>query len=311
VFFAGDSAGHCFPLSGEGIRTAFYFGIACGRELRAVLAGERTARRRWPRYGAFSAPHARAFRARAALQRLIPRLPPRALHRAARRAWAASAVAGARSRGTSTRPHPAFAATIRAPWNVAYDERGLVPCVIQDWRSGEVLTLAYMNAEALARTRETGELHLWSRSRGELWHKGATSGNTQAVKALRYDCDATPCSRSSSPPARPATPASARASTTATSSRRAARGRCPGSSGRSPRAPRAPEGSYTARCSPTRRDRREGQEEAEEVVRAAREESDERVAEEAADVLYHLAVLLRSRGLSLADAEEVLIGRRR
>src|SRR5262245_27478052 len=73
---------------------------------------------------------------------------------------------------------------------LAYDERGLVPCVIQDWRSGEVLTLAYMNEEAMARTRETGELHLWSRSRAELWHKGATSGNTQAVKALRYDCDA-------------------------------------------------------------------------------------------------------------------------
>ncbi len=66
---------------------------------------------------------------------------------------------------------------------IAYDERGLVPVVVQDWRSGEVLTLAYANAEAVARTRETGELHLWSRSRGELWHKGATSGNTQAVRA--------------------------------------------------------------------------------------------------------------------------------
>src|SRR4051794_41250384 len=73
---------------------------------------------------------------------------------------------------------------------IAYDERGLVPCVIQDARTGEVLTLAYMNAEALQRTRETGELHLYSRSRGEQWHKGATSGHTQAVKALRYDCDA-------------------------------------------------------------------------------------------------------------------------
>ena len=76
------------------------------------------------------------------------------------------------------------------PNDVAFDEHGLVPCVIQDWHSGEVLTLAYMNAEALARTEETGELHLWSRSRDELWHKGATSGNVQAVKALRYDCDA-------------------------------------------------------------------------------------------------------------------------
>ena len=73
---------------------------------------------------------------------------------------------------------------------ISFDERGLVPCVMQDWRTGEVLTLAYMNALALERTRETGELHLWSRSRGELWRKGASSGNTQAVKALRYDCDA-------------------------------------------------------------------------------------------------------------------------
>src|ERR671928_1529107 len=73
---------------------------------------------------------------------------------------------------------------------VRFDERGLVPCVIQDWGSGEVLTLAYMNRQALERTRATGQLHLWSRSRGELWRKGATSGNTQAVRALRYDCDA-------------------------------------------------------------------------------------------------------------------------
>src|SRR3954468_5409895 len=72
---------------------------------------------------------------------------------------------------------------------VAFDDRGLVPCVIQDWRSGEVLTLAYMNAEALELTRSTGEMHLYSRSRQELWHKGATSGNTQHVRALRYDCD--------------------------------------------------------------------------------------------------------------------------
>src|SRR4051795_9293263 len=72
---------------------------------------------------------------------------------------------------------------------IAFDEQGLVACVIQDWTSGEVLTLAYMNREALERTRATGELHLWSRSRQELWHKGATSGNTQAVKALRLDCD--------------------------------------------------------------------------------------------------------------------------
>jgi flavin-dependent dehydrogenase len=79
VFFAGDSAGHCIPLSGEGIRTAFYFGIACGRELRAVLAGERTREEALARYGAFSEAHAPAFRLALRLQRLIPALPPRAL----------------------------------------------------------------------------------------------------------------------------------------------------------------------------------------------------------------------------------------
>src|SRR5690349_2405717 len=73
---------------------------------------------------------------------------------------------------------------------ISFDERGLAPCVIQDASTGEVLTLAYVNAEALERTRETGELHLWSRSRDELWHKGATSGNVQRVRELRYDCDA-------------------------------------------------------------------------------------------------------------------------
>src|SRR6476619_1482158 len=79
VFFVGDSAGHCFPLSGEGIRTAFYFGIACGRELRAVLAGEHDAEEALRRYGAFSASHRRAFEWAYALQWLVPRLPPRVL----------------------------------------------------------------------------------------------------------------------------------------------------------------------------------------------------------------------------------------
>ena len=79
VFFAGDSAGHCFPLSGEGIRTAFYFGIACGRELRRVLAGELTRDGALAAYGAFSDAHAPAFRTALRLQRLIPALPPRAL----------------------------------------------------------------------------------------------------------------------------------------------------------------------------------------------------------------------------------------
>jgi menaquinone-9 beta-reductase len=84
VFFAGDSAGHCFPLSGEGIRTALYFGIACGRELRAVVEGRATREEALARYGAFSARHAPAFRRALRLQRLIPALPPRALAAALR-----------------------------------------------------------------------------------------------------------------------------------------------------------------------------------------------------------------------------------
>jgi len=79
VFFAGDSAGHCFPLSGEGIRTAFYFGIACGRELRRVLDGAITRDEALAAYGAFSDSHARAFTIALRLQRLVPALPPRAL----------------------------------------------------------------------------------------------------------------------------------------------------------------------------------------------------------------------------------------
>src|SRR4029079_11994510 len=79
VFFAGDSAGHCLPLSGEGIRTAFHFGIAAGRELRAVLAETKTREQALRDYGAFSRAHGPAFAYALALQRAIPRLPPRAL----------------------------------------------------------------------------------------------------------------------------------------------------------------------------------------------------------------------------------------
>jgi phosphoribosyl-ATP pyrophosphohydrolase/phosphoribosyl-AMP cyclohydrolase len=193
-----------------------------------------------------------------------------------------------------------------------FDQRGLVACVIQDWRTGEVLTLAYMNEEALRLSRETGELHLYSRSRDELWHKGATSGNTQAVKALRYDCDADAV-LALVEPAGPACHTGARTCFHNGELDPQPFEALPGLERTlAQRAADQPEGSYTAALlqDPPRIGEKV-QEEAEEVVRAAREESAERVAEEAADVLYHLAVLLKSRGLSLADAEEVLIGRRR
>ena len=73
---------------------------------------------------------------------------------------------------------------------LAYNDAGLIPCIVQDADTREVLMMAWMNAEALALTLERGETVFWSRSRQELWHKGATSGNTQKVVELRYDCDA-------------------------------------------------------------------------------------------------------------------------
>ena len=73
---------------------------------------------------------------------------------------------------------------------VRFDERGLVPCVVQQQGTGEVLMMAWMNAESLSLTVSTGTTWLWSRSRQELWNKGATSGNVQHVKRLLFDCDA-------------------------------------------------------------------------------------------------------------------------
>lgn len=73
---------------------------------------------------------------------------------------------------------------------IKWDERGLIPAIVQDANTQQVLMLAYMNAEALRLTLATGEAHFWSRSRSELWHKGATSGNVQRVREVRVDCDA-------------------------------------------------------------------------------------------------------------------------
>jgi phosphoribosyl-AMP cyclohydrolase len=70
-----------------------------------------------------------------------------------------------------------------------FDERGLIPAIVQDQKTGEVLMFAWMNEESLRRTRESGQAWFWSRSRKELWHKGATSGNTLDVREVRYDCD--------------------------------------------------------------------------------------------------------------------------
>ena len=73
--------------------------------------------------------------------------------------------------------------------DLEFDSQGLIPAVVQEASSGEVLMVAWMNAEALRQTRKSGQAHFWSRSRGKLWRKGATSGNTLTVRAVRVDCD--------------------------------------------------------------------------------------------------------------------------
>ena len=195
---------------------------------------------------------------------------------------------------------------------IAFDERGLVPCVVQDWRTGEVLTLAYMNAEALTRTRETGEMHFFSRSRQELWRKGETSGNTQALRAIRYDCDADAL-LALVEPAGPACHTGERTCFYQGEMTLAPHEALPALERTlEQRARERPEGSYTAQLlADAPRIGEKVREEAGEVVAAADGEPEDRVAEEAADVLYHLAVLLRSRDLSLSEAEQVLNGRRR
>lgn len=197
--------------------------------------------------------------------------------------------------------------------SIRFDEDGLVPCVMQDARTGEVLTLAYMNEEALTRTRETGEMHFWSRSRDELWHKGATSGNTMRLRALRVDCDGDAIVALVDPTG-PACHTGERScfhagdlepqpgEALAALERTIAARKAAGDSGSSYTAKLLADPAFVGE---------KVEEEAEEVVRAAREESDERVREEAADVLYHLAVLLAARGLSYADAFQELNDRRR
>ena len=210
---------------------------------------------------------------------------------------------------------------------IEFDERGLVPCVVQDFASGEVLMLAYMSSKSLEMTLETGDLHFHSRSRDQLWKKGESSGALMHLRQLRYDCDGDALVAMVDP-AGPACHTGQRScfyrEVLGSASIRKDAPPAPGE----PfpvthealpalertirdRAVERPDDSYTVKLlEDPKLIGEKVEEEAEEVVRAAREESNERVAEEAADVIYHLAVLLRGRGLSLTDAERVLDGRR-
>ncbi len=211
---------------------------------------------------------------------------------------------------------------------VRFDERGLAPCVIQDSRSGEVLTLAYMNEEALKLTLETGEMHLFSRSRGEIWHKGATSGHFQRVTQLRYDCDGDAIVALVEP-AGPACHTGERScfyrDLEGSASAEADAPPVPGEPVPVPyealaelertlieRKRERPAGSYTVELlEHPALAASKVKEESAEVIKAVRGESEERVAEEGADVIYHLAVLLLSRGVSMAEVLQILNGRRK
>lgn len=211
---------------------------------------------------------------------------------------------------------------------ITFDERGLATCVVQDWRTGEVLMVAHMNEEALRRTRETGEVHLYSRSRRDIWHKGETSGNVQRVRQLRFDCDGDAIVALVEP-AGPACHTGQRScfyrDLEGTADPGVDAAPAPGEPAPAThealpelertlvgRSRERPAGSYTVELleDPSRIGAKV-REEAEEAAKAARSESEERLAEEGADLVYHLNLLLLSRGVSIAEVLELLNGRRR
>jgi phosphoribosyl-ATP pyrophosphohydrolase/phosphoribosyl-AMP cyclohydrolase len=196
--------------------------------------------------------------------------------------------------------------------SLKFDDRGLIPAIVQDARTREVLTLAYMNAESLARTIETGQTWFWSRSRHELWHKGETSGNTQRVVSLACDCDndsivvlvepAGPACHTGARSCFDLAPAEDLGLLLAQlydliESRERAR----------------PEGSYTTYLFDHGLDKilkKVGEESAETII-AAKNDDRTRLTSEVADLVYHLLVLLVARGVNLDEVREELAKRRK
>jgi len=196
---------------------------------------------------------------------------------------------------------------------IRFDERGLIPAVVQDAATREVLTLAYMNRESLARTLETKQTWFWSRSRNELWHKGETSGNTQEVVSLALDCDADAIVVL----VKPAGPACHTGAVSCFDT-----GTPPQSLGSlldqlyaliQSRERERPAGSYTTYLFEEGLDKilkKVGEESAETII-AAKNDDDARLTAESADLLYHLVVLLVARGVSLTDIAQELAQRRK
>ncbi len=205
--------------------------------------------------------------------------------------------------------------------DVAWGTSGLVPVVAQDATSGDVLTVAYANELALERTLETGEAHYWSRSRAELWRKGATSGHLQHVREVRLDCDGDALVYRVDPLG-PACHTGARTCFYRQLHEAADRPGPAAGIGSTmgllqrvvdARWAERPEGSYVARLA----ERGVGYiaqkvvEEAGETVVAALQEHDDELLAEAADLLFHLTVLLRARGHGLDEVAQVLADRHR
>lgn len=199
---------------------------------------------------------------------------------------------------------------------IRYDERGLVPVIAQDASTQAVLTLAYASREAVERTLSSGEAHYYSRSRGELWRKGATSGNTQRVVEVRLDCDADALLYRVEPrgPACHTGEESCFFTTVEGAGLANRSGEAPGlgpivdrlAATIAQRRREMPEGSYTAKLLGEGKERvaQKVGEEAVEVVVAAL--ADERLAEEAADLVYHLLVLLEERSVGTSEVARVL-----
>ena len=196
--------------------------------------------------------------------------------------------------------------------DIRFDPNGLVPAIVQDARTREVLTLAYMNAESLARTLESGETWFWSRSRNELWHKGATSGNTQHVVSLTTDCDNDAIVVLVNP-AGPACHTGAR-SCFAVEQEETPDGlmhelyaliQC--------RQEERPEGSYTTYLFDKGLDKilkKVGEESAETII-AAKNDDPKQLVAETADLLYHLLVMLVAKNVKLDDVRDELAQRRK
>jgi phosphoribosyl-AMP cyclohydrolase / phosphoribosyl-ATP pyrophosphohydrolase len=201
---------------------------------------------------------------------------------------------------------------------IRWDARGLVPAIVQDVHTGQVLMLAYMNEDSLQRTLETGETWFWSRSRSELWHKGATSGNTQRVLDIRYDCDGdTLLVRVE--PSGPACHTGQQSCFYRRLPDDIEAGPPPAAGGVLPhleaviqdRKAHPRPGSYTCQLFDEGLPRivKKVGEEAIETLVAAQSEGDERLVSEVADLVYHALVLLAARDLSWEEVEAELAHR--